>query len=303
MLLNYITRSRWGPTIGLSLIRLVPKRLALRLGSMIIRRVAKDSNSKMVTAIRANQAIVRGLEYEDPQLDDAVQNVLESTSRSFVDSFKAIAKGHKGIREACEIDSKTRDELLGTLDRSGLVLVAPHLSGMDMFIFYLGVVGYPILGLSYPDPKGSYVGQNKIRRKFGFNIIPVSLRSLKDAVRHLEKRGVVMTAVDRPGLGGEPMQFFGREVVLPVGHARLALKTGSPLAVAIPYRDGDGMYRADIASVIQPKTGGDEAEVAHAMAQEALTAMEAHIRRWADRWMMFYPLWPEVIPESDFSRE
>jgi lauroyl/myristoyl acyltransferase len=265
---------------------------------MIVRRMARNPDSEMMQAIRSNQSVVRNLAPDDPALDQAVLEVMESTSRSFVDSFKAIAKGNAAIEAACYLEDETRESLLGILDHSGMVLISPHVSGMDMFIFYLGVMGYPILGLSYPDPTGSYVGQNKIRRKFGFNIIPISLRSLKEAVRHLKNHGLVMTAVDRPELGGEPMRFFGREVVLPIGHARLALKTNSPLVVTIPYRDEDGIYQVEIASIIQPNRIGNEHESAHAMAQEALHAMEPHIRRWADRWMMFYPLWPETIPSN-----
>jgi lauroyl/myristoyl acyltransferase len=34
------------------------------------------------------------------------------------------------------------------------------------------------------------------------------------------------------------------------------------------------------------------------MAQEALASMEPFIRKLPEKWMMFHPLWPDVIPTN-----
>ena len=296
MLINKIASSRWGPSIAFSLLRIVPRSLAFKIGSMLSKRMNGDKQSAMARAIRANQAVIRDRSYDDPELDHVVDAVFESTSRSFVDSFKTIASGSEAVRKACEVSDEVLEKLTRWKEKSGIVVAGTHLVGLDMFIYYMWVIGFPSLGLSYPDPKGSYLALNKIRRRFGFNITPVSLKSLRQAIQLLKANGVVMTAVDRPGLGGDRMQFFGRDVILPIGHARLALKAKAKLVVAIPYVGEDGIYRVEMSDSIEPKISGTEHEIAISMAQEVLTAMEPYIRKWPDKWMMFHPLWPSVIP-------
>ena len=298
MALDKIVSSRWGPSIGFSLLRIVPRGLAYKIGSALAKQMMGDKQSAMARAIRANQAVIRNRPYADPELDHVVDAVLESTSRSIVDSFKTIASGSEAVRKACDVSDQILENVSRLQEESGIVIVGPHMVGLDMFISYMGAVGFPSLGLSYPDPKGSYVAQNKLRRRFGFNIIPVSLKSLRQAVQRLKANGVVVTAVDRPGLGGDQMQFFGKDVILPIGHARLALKARAKLLVAIPYVGEDGIYRAEMSDPIEPKSSGTEHEIAKAMAQEALSAMEPYIRKWPDKWMMFHALWPDVIPSD-----
>lgn len=270
---------------------------------MITSRMAKKHDSEIIKAIRSNQAVVRDIPYGDVSLDDAVREVMKYTAQAYVDTYKAIAGGREEVKRYARLS----DEILENIDTwlndgRGLVVVGPHLAGFDMFALFMGVAGYPILGLSYPDPTGSYATQHALRRRFGFEAIPVSVQALKQAFRHLKAAGVVITAVDRPGLGGESMIFFGKEVVLPTGHARIAVKTNSPLLVGVPVLGEDGIYQAEMAAFIEPPNTGNEQVDALSMAQEALQGMEKFIRKWPGKWMMFHALWPDVIP-TDSVRE
>ena len=294
MFINNLATSRVGPTIALNILRFIPRKLAYIIGAFIIKRMARNTDAPLIRGIRANQAVVRDLPYDDPALDEAVIEVLKTTVKSLVDSMKAVAGGEKVVRRSFAIGEDVLKDIIPFMEAGrGLVIVGPHLAGFDMFIFYIGVEGYPILGLSYPDPKGSYTAQNTIRRKFGFNIIPISLRTLKQSFQHLNDGGIVMTAVDRSGLGGEELEFFGRKAVLPVGHARIAVKTGSPLIVGISEIDEDGMYHGRIIASFIPDPDADEHSEAIALAQKALNAMEPYIRKWPERWLMYHPVWPD----------
>lgn len=299
MFINNLSMSRFGPTVALNILRFIPRNLAYYLGSLITKRMARNTDAPLIRGIRANQAVIRDLPYDDPALDEAVTEVLRSTVKSLVDSMKAVTGGEKVVRRSCSIGEESLNDVISCLEAGrGCVIVGPHLIGLDMFIFYLGIEGLPILGLSYPDPKGSYTVQNTIRRKFGFNIIPVSLRTLRQSFQHLRDGGIVMTAVDRAGLGGEELEFFGRKTVLPVGHARIAIKTGSPLMVGIPYITENGMYRADIIASFMPDPDADEHSEAITLAQKALNAMEPYIRKWPEMWLMYYPVWPDDLPDD-----
>jgi len=299
MWIRSIAMSRWGPAVGLALVRMIPYRLAYGVGKLLARWVSRNPNAPMNQAIRANQAVIRELPYDDPRLDNAVYEVMKMNARGFVDFFKAIAGGEQAVNNACVLDEPLRSKIgqWATEDR-GLIIIGPHLLGFDVFMLYLGMFGYPILALSYPDPKGSYVPQNILRRRFGFDITPVSVQSLRQGLRHLRQGKVFMTAVDRPGLGGEPLVFFGREVVLPVGHARLAVKTNSRVVVGVPYLDEAGVYHGMAAEVFEPPNTRKEKRDAHELAQQVLSTFEIYIRKWPENWLMFYHVWPEVIPEE-----
>jgi len=297
MWIRSIAMSRWGPAIGLSIVRMIPYRIAYAAGKLLARWVSLSPHAPMNRAIRANQAVVRDLPYDDPRLNHVVYEVMKMNARGFVDFFKAIAGGEKAVKQACVIDEPLKSYIESWVGEDrGLVLIGPHLLGFDIFMLYLGILGYPIQAISYPDPRGSYVAQNTLRRRFGFNITPLSVQTLREGLRTLQRNEVVMTAVDRPGLGGEPMKFFGRDVVLPVGHTRLAVKTNSRVVAGVPYLDENGIYHGMAAAVFEPPNTGDEKLDAHEIAQRVLETFEIYIRKWPGNWLMFYPVWPDVIP-------
>lgn len=299
MWIRSLAMSRWGPALGLFIVRLIPYRLAYTVGSLLARWVSRNPNATMNRDIRANQAVIRGLAFDDPGLDQTVYEVMKMNARGFVDFFKAIAGGEKAVRKACVIDEPLESKIAEWVnDTRGLIIIAPHLLGFDIFMLYLGILGYPVQAISYPDPRGSYIAQNELRRRFGFNITPLSVETLREGLRTLQRGGVLMTAVDRPGLGGEPLEFFGREVVLPVGPARLAVKTNSLVIAGIPYLDEEGIYHGMGAGIFEPPDTGDEKRDALELAQRVLSTFEIYIRKWPENWLMFYPVWPEVVPQE-----
>ena len=299
MLIRSVAMSRWGPALGLAITRLIPYRLGYAVGNLFARWVSRNPNNPMNQAIRANQAVVRNLPFNDPALDHVVCDVMRMNARGFVDFFKALAGGVEAVKRVCIIDEPIRSKIDEWMsDERGMIIISPHLLGFDIYMLYLGILGYPIHAISYPDPRGSYVAQNVLRRRFGFNITPLSVQSLREGLRTLKRGEVVMTAVDRPGLGGEPLMFFGREVVLPVGHTRLAVKTNARVIVGISYLDDEGIYHGMGAEVFDPPNTGDEKRDAHELAQRVLSTFEIYIRKWPENWLMFYPVWPDMIPSK-----
>ncbi|NIM92682.1 MAG: hypothetical protein GTO18_03070 [Anaerolineales bacterium] len=298
MFITSLANSRWGPSLGLGIVRLLPRRVAYRLGSLVASYLTLNRNDPLIQGIRANQAVVRGMDYDDPELDYAVKEVLKSTAKSFVDIFKAIQGGEKSLHEVCDFDEDLQQKVdVWVQEDRGHVVVGPHMMGFDIFSLYLGLFGFPLIALSYPNPRESYLVQNEIRRKFGLEIIPATVEALRIALKHLRQGGAIITGVDRPGLGGDTLEFFGRKAILPTGHARLARRTGSLLIVGVPEYLDDGSYLARCGTVLEPDLSLDEHEDAQRMAQESLKILEANIRRFPGRWLMFYPVWPEVIPD------
>lgn len=175
-------------------------------------------------------------------------------------------------------------------------MVGGHMSAFNIMVLGLGVRGLPIKMLSYARPKGSYKIDNFIRRKYGLDLAPISVASLKDAIRRLKRGGLVLTGIDRPDVGGEPLEFFGTKVVMPVGHARLAIRTGSNILMGVTTRTGTAEYSVHGPPIIKPEITGDTERDILNLAQRVLRFMEEQIRARPDEWLMFFPVWPDIIP-------
>ena len=111
MLVRSIAVSRLGPAVGLGIMRLMPTRLAYGLGNLFARLASRNPKTPMYQAIRANQAVVRGIPYDDPRLDNVVSEVLAMNARSLGDFFKAIAEGEEGVRKRCVFDEPINSKI------------------------------------------------------------------------------------------------------------------------------------------------------------------------------------------------
>ncbi|MGH2619898.1 MAG: lysophospholipid acyltransferase family protein, partial [Anaerolineales bacterium] len=135
---------------------------------------------------------------------------------------------------------------------------------------------------------------NRIRRSFGVDLSPTNFNSLRQAIRHLRKGGMVVTAVDRPDPQGELLEFFGRPARLLVGHARLAIRTGAPIIVGGTYQEANGRYRAVLLDVLESNPYADKPTGELELAQAVMRIHEHFIRQRPDQWMMFHPVWPAL---------
>lgn len=103
---------------------------------------------------------------------------------------------------------------------------------------------------------------------------------------------MVATLIDRPlHEGGVRVRFFGEEVEVPTGPARLALRTGAAIgAVAFPRR---GPGRIDVLANfdLDFEPSGDNDRDVQALTQAIMTAHEAYVRTYPEQWYMFREFW------------
>ena len=282
--------------LGLLLGRLLSRKQAYRMADWIAGLVVSKSESWLVQGVRANQAVVRDLPYDSPLLDQAVQDVIRNAARGYADWYRAVAGGPEVVSSSVIVDEGLDQVVNQSIeDKRGLVIVGPHMSSFNILLLALGVSGYPIQALSYARVQGAYHVDNAVRLKFGLNLTPISFQSLRQAMLRLRDGGLVMTAIDRPDVGGESLTFFDRPAKLPVGHARLALRTDSRIMVGMVQAAGDGLYRAVCGSLIEPEYTGDQHRDVLELAQRILYLIEDYIRDRPGEWLIFLPIWPSVI--------
>lgn len=276
------------------LVRVLPRRFTLWVADRIAARIVRQKDTAMVAALLSNHSIVQGLPEDDPKVSKTVEAVLRNIMRSYISLFEVMEGGHESLAKVARPDKEMLeavDEILG--QGRGLLYVGAHMIGLDHILIYLGGLAYHTQVLAYPEVMPSYQAQNDLRRSFGLNLSPVSYQSLRQAIQYLKEGGVVVTAADRPDESGIYLEFFGKRAWLPVGHVRLALKTGAPIMVGVTYTIGQGHYRAKSLGILEPKdfTGRPDAE--EAMAQQVLRELEGHIGPHLDEWWMFHQVWPD----------
>ncbi|MCJ7825258.1 MAG: lysophospholipid acyltransferase family protein, partial [Anaerolineales bacterium] len=198
----------------------------------------------------------------------------------------------------CTIDEDLLEDVYRSLaEERGIVIVGAHLSSFNMFFMMIGQRNWPVQILSHHVEQGSYQSDNILRKKFGLNVTPISAGSLRKAYQRLESGGCVLTGVDRPDTGGEPLTFFGRTATLPIGHARLAIQTGARVKVLAVQKVKPGKYHVIGSRLIEPEQSGDSQRDARKLAQQVIHQLEEYIRERPSEWMMFIPVWPEMLPK------
>lgn len=298
MFLIKLIFSRIGPHLGLFLVRILPKKWAYRVGEWIVKLLLSNQHSDLYMGVRANQAVVRNLPYEHEKLHEAVREVLLNSANGFVDWFRTMAFSEDLESLPCSIDAHIIEEGYRLQKEGyGLIYVGAHLSSFNMFFMKLAQSKFPVQILSYAQVKGSYKTDNLFRKRFGLNVTPIAPQSLRQAFKRLQGGGFVLTGVDRPDTGGEKLKFFGRTTTLPIGHARLALRTGARLLIGAVKKVNPGQYHVTGSQVIVPSISGDSKSDAIRLTQQILEHLEELIKERPSEWMMFLPLWPEVLPE------
>jgi KDO2-lipid IV(A) lauroyltransferase len=295
-----LANSRYGPAIGILIAKILPIRAAYRFSDYVAAKTAKQVDLPLVMGIRANQSVIKQLPYDHPDLDQAVYKVLRKAGRGYMGMFKTMAGGREALNQVCIIDNAAMEVVEATLSSGrGLVYVGGHCAGFDQMILRIGGLDYPLLGLSYADPTGSYVVQNRIRERFGVRLEPISMGALKKAVKHLRQGGLVGTMVDRRDEEhGEELMFFGRPTKMPTGHARLAIRMGTELRVGGTTQIPDGSYLGREWGVFYPENYPESDEGVRQLSQDVLNVLEANIALNPDEWIMFFPTWPEVLPDG-----
>src|SRR5690606_9552217 len=134
---------------------------------------------------------------------------------------------------------------------------------------------------SFSDPRldAMVVGA---RERAGMRVVKME-RLTPSLLRTLKQNGMVALLIDRPMQGeGVAVEFFGEQVRVPAGPARLALSTGAkvvPVAFERTSPNGLGVRTHADFSICYTPTGDTEADVQN-LTQAIMSAHERFIRRF-----------------------
>jgi len=167
--------------------------------------------------------------------------------------------------------------------------------------YALALNNIPVQVLSFPNPNDAYKMQNKLRRRVGIEITPMSLSAFRKARKRLREGGSILTGLDRPLVGNQlekyQPKFFGRAANLPVAYVRIAKEANAPIYMMACISQPDGSYLLTGSEAIWVAAKQDMSAEIIFNAERVLSKAADLIRQRPEQWAMFYPVWPEVLDE------
>jgi phosphatidylinositol dimannoside acyltransferase len=276
----------------------IPPALGHPLCSLIGDWVAARRQSPITRAVRLNQWVARGASLDTEALDRAVRLTLRNNIRDLFDLYHHLQRPEALKRRI--LLNPLAAELIGRPEFSGrgLMILGIHLSNFDGILQSLCRQGLNPLVLTIPNPQGGRRVEYEARRKMGMNLVPASLGALRQAVRHLELGGMVLTGIDRPM--PDPRlhpRFFGWPAPLPTHHIYLALKARVPVVIMAAIRQADGKYSVLSSDLIEMEHHPDHESGMLHNAEKVLKRAEGFIRLAPQQWNIPLPVWPQLLKD------
>lgn len=258
--------------------------------------IARRRNSPLIRAVRSNQWVISGGTLHGEALDSAIRETLRYSARSLFDLYHYnhdVDRTRRLIVFDASFESLARRP---EFDHRGLVIAGLHLSSFDLVLQWLCREGLKPLVLTLPDPQGGRRTEYEIRKRMGMNLVPASMTALRQAIKYLEKGGMMLTGIDRPIESPELLpRFFGHPAALPVHHIFLARKAGVPLIITAAYLRPDGKYHVFASDPIEMEDCPDAKEATRQNAEHVLKVAEGFIRRAPQQWSVPLPVWPQTV--------
>ncbi|MBI3319280.1 MAG: lysophospholipid acyltransferase family protein [Candidatus Omnitrophica bacterium] len=191
------------------------------------------------------------------------------------------------------------------------IILSAHLGNWELGAMVLRQLGFSIsvVALPHRDPRVNRLFDRQ-RQRCGVEVIPLGATAMQRSLAVLRQGGLVGIVGDREfGVNGIPVQFFGRQVLMPRGPALLSLRTGAPVVPIFLLRTGRERFQLSCSTPIQPSAGDARAAAGESasssarvqrLTQHYSTAIEDAVARFPNQWLMFQPiLAPERLEQAE----
>jgi KDO2-lipid IV(A) lauroyltransferase len=179
-------------------------------------------------------------------------------------------------------------------EKKGVIFITLHYGNWDMGAAGLSAYGFPVNVVAETFP---YRAMNALvqgsRRHLGMKVTPME-RVGPSVIRALRKGEVLALLIDVPEPGGTVrVNFFGASTEVPVGPARIALRSGArPMpAILLRVRGKEEMIRPVVDFDLTFEKSGDEEEDVRRLTQAIMSSLERLIRIDPTQWFIFHDMW------------
>ncbi|UCG51468.1 MAG: lysophospholipid acyltransferase family protein [Candidatus Latescibacterota bacterium] len=220
--------------------------------------------------------------------------------------FKALGKN---LYEFLNLEGSSRQRVADLVERvegeqhldavwgkdTGLIAITGHIGCWELMAAYFSQRGYPlhVVGRELWEKR---VNDKliKIRESMGYRTIDRDSGG-KEVLRVLRKKEVVAVLIDQhTRVAGIYVPFFNRPAHTPIGVAKLAIATGSPILPMAIYMRHNGRHEIRILPAIEPSSRRDDREKqVENLTRECSHAIEKLIRYDPKQWVWFHNRWRE----------
>ena len=296
-ILNSKTSVQFSILIG----KYLPKKWGYGFGRLLGSLIGSVPQWDITRNIRLNQYVVQGGKLTKAELVQSTKNVLIHAGHCYYDLYHYIDKP-KQLKNLVPMTDQMQDFIDLSNQNQGYLVVAPHLSNFDLVVSRLVRGGFNGRVLGYPNPASGYQLQNEIRKSYGLNLSHLGDPGLeREIIDYLKAGGVVATGVDRPVPTRKKrhyVNFFGRPSALPLGYITTALAADVPIIVVTAYMLPDGRYGFKNSQPIYLEEYDNRLENILRNAERILAEIESFIKENPEQWLMYYPVWPDLLEKG-----
>ncbi len=279
---------------GIRFAQALPPRMGYTLSDWAAAVIA-FARPAIYRTVQTNLRHVLGANVDPARLAAATRAVFANAARFNYEFFHAIDYSEAQlVREIFippEMVAMIQDN---TAQGRGTLLLGTHMGNFNLGILGLSACGLSIQALSLANPNQGFVLLNRLRGRGGMYLTPITPQSLRQAIGHLKRGGVVMTAFDRPiPEERQLVTFLGKPAYFAPGPARLAVMTRACVVMGSCHYEPDTGHVLHAQPVEMTYTGDKQQDIATSVARMA-QVLEHYVRQRPEQWMMFYPFWPEV---------
>ncbi len=182
---------------------------------------------------------------------------------------------------------------------NGVIILTAHFGNWELGGITMGLKGYPIsaVALDHRDSEVNRFFLNQ-RKSKGENIIRLGfgMRQCFDILRENKILALVGDRDFNHSETGLKVNFCGQETLscIPMGAAKLALKTGAAIVPGFVVRDEKNMCRLTFSPSLKiTETGNKEKDIKSIM-EDFFNVFKKHILQYPYLWFLFRPLWEEI---------
>jgi lauroyl/myristoyl acyltransferase len=178
----------------------------------------------------------------------------------------------------------------------GVLMVTPHLGNWEIGATLMIQKKTPFYAVTQPEPGGGFTeSRAEARARWGIETIVVGQDAFSslEIVRRLSEGAAVAMLIDRPfGPSGVEVELFGRRYHASIAAAELARASGCGVVAGIIVEEKGG-YAARFSEEFKyDRRALGNREGRREFTQRLISAFEPDIRRYADQWYQFVPVWP-----------
>lgn len=190
------------------------------------------------------------------------------------------------------------DYVLQTQARGqGTLIVTPHLGNWEFGGYILAERGIKLSVVTLVEPGAGLTElRQRCRARSGIETIVIGNDpfAIVEVIKRLQEGGTMALLIDRPPKSvATTVEFFGRPFVAAIAAAELARASGCVIAPVIIPRVKDG-YRVELLPPVPyDRAALNERSARQQLTQNIMRAFEPSVRKYADQWYHFVPIWPE----------